>query len=40
MVRGQPCWRDVGTVDAYWAANMDLTQVVPELSLYDDAGLC
>ena len=28
-------WRDVGTVDAYWAANIDLTDVVPELDLYD-----
>ncbi len=28
-------WRDVGTLDAYWAANMDLTDVVPELDLYD-----
>ena len=28
-------WRDVGTVDAYWAANVDLTDVVPELDLYD-----
>ncbi len=33
---GRPYWRDVGTVDAYWAANIDLTQVVPELDLYDD----
>jgi glucose-1-phosphate adenylyltransferase len=30
-------WRDVGTVDAYWAANIDLTDVVPELDLYDRA---
>jgi glucose-1-phosphate adenylyltransferase len=29
-------WRDVGTVDAYWAANIDLTQVVPALDLYDN----
>ena len=29
-------WRDVGTPDAYWDANMDLTHVVPELNLYDD----
>ncbi len=36
MVEGRPYWRDVGTIDAYWAANMDLTQVVPELDLYDD----
>lgn len=28
-------WRDVGTVDAYWAANIDLTQTVPELDMYD-----
>jgi glucose-1-phosphate adenylyltransferase len=28
-------WRDVGTVDAYWAANLDLTDVLPELDLYD-----
>jgi glucose-1-phosphate adenylyltransferase len=29
-------WRDVGTVDAYWRANIELTDVVPELNLYDD----
>jgi len=29
-------WRDVGTVDAYWEANIDLTAVVPELNMYDD----
>ena len=28
-------WRDVGTVDAYWAANLDLTNTVPELDMYD-----
>ncbi len=28
-------WRDVGTVDAYWAANIDLTDVLPELDIYD-----
>jgi glucose-1-phosphate adenylyltransferase len=28
-------WRDVGTVDAYWAANIDLTDIIPELDLYD-----
>ena len=28
-------WRDVGTVDAYWQANVDLTDVVPALDLYD-----
>src|SRR5579872_6077366 len=31
----QPYWRDVGTVDAYFAANIDLTDVVPDLDLYD-----
>ena len=30
-------WRDVGTVDAYWAANIDLTDIVPDLDLYDRA---
>ena len=28
-------WRDVGTVDAYWAANLDLTSTIPELDMYD-----
>ncbi|OYQ30168.1 glucose-1-phosphate adenylyltransferase [Sandarakinorhabdus cyanobacteriorum] len=28
-------WRDVGTVDAYWEANVDLTQIIPQLDLYD-----
>jgi len=28
-------WRDVGTVDAYWEANMDLANIQPELNLYD-----
>lgn len=28
-------WRDAGTVDAYWEANIDLTSVVPPLDLYD-----
>lgn len=36
MVGDKPYWRDVGTVDAYWEANMDLISVVPELNLYDD----
>src|ERR1700689_937109 len=30
-----PYWRDVGTVDAYWAANIDLTDVVPGLDFFD-----
>ena len=28
-------WRDVGTIDAYWQANMELIGVSPELNLYD-----
>lgn len=31
----QPYWRDVGTVDAFWEANMELVAVDPELNLYD-----
>ncbi len=30
-----PYWRDVGTLDAYYSANIDLTDVVPDLDLYD-----
>ena len=30
-----PYWRDVGTVDAYWEANIDLTATDPALNLYD-----
>ena len=30
-----PYWRDVGTVDAYWDANIDLTASLPQLDLYD-----
>ena len=32
----QGYWRDVGTVDAYWHSNIELTDVVPELNLYDE----
>ncbi|HOJ44367.1 MAG TPA: hypothetical protein PK800_09580, partial [Syntrophorhabdaceae bacterium] len=28
-------WRDVGTIDAYWHANMDLASVSPVFNLYD-----
>ena len=28
-------WRDVGTIDTYWKANMELVGVTPELNLYD-----
>ena len=31
----EPYWRDVGTVDAYWDANIDLTATDPKLNLYD-----
>ncbi|HUO23552.1 MAG TPA: glucose-1-phosphate adenylyltransferase [Caulobacteraceae bacterium] len=31
----EPYWRDVGTIDSYFAANIDLTEVVPDLDLYD-----
>jgi glucose-1-phosphate adenylyltransferase len=30
-------WRDVGTLDAYWRANLELAGAVPDLDLYDDA---
>jgi len=30
-----PYWRDVGTIDAFYEANMDLTQVKPDLNLYN-----
>ena len=33
--RNKPYWRDVGTVDAFWAANLDLAGNMPELDLYD-----
>jgi glucose-1-phosphate adenylyltransferase len=32
---GAPYWRDVGTLDSYWQANMDLLDRRPELDLYD-----
>ncbi|MBI3778683.1 MAG: glucose-1-phosphate adenylyltransferase [Gammaproteobacteria bacterium] len=32
----QPYWRDVGTVDAFWEANIELVGVTPELNLYDE----
>jgi glucose-1-phosphate adenylyltransferase len=33
--KGQGYWRDVGTVDAFWAANLELIDISPELNLYD-----
>jgi glucose-1-phosphate adenylyltransferase len=32
---GPAYWRDVGTIDAYWEANMELVKVTPALNLYD-----
>jgi glucose-1-phosphate adenylyltransferase len=34
---GEPYWRDVGTIDAYWQANLELTRVEPALDLYDQS---
>ena len=34
-VSDEPYWRDVGTIDAYWQANIDLTDFTPALDLYD-----
>ncbi|WP_237151700.1 glucose-1-phosphate adenylyltransferase [Oryzibacter oryziterrae] len=31
----EPYWRDVGTIDAFWEANIDLTDFTPALDLYD-----
>ncbi len=31
----QAYWRDVGTIDAFWAANLDLASTSPELDIYD-----
>jgi len=31
----EPYWRDVGTIDAFWSANLDLASTVPELDIYD-----
>ena len=32
----EPYWRDVGTIDAFWAANLDLASISPELDIYDN----
>ncbi|MBK2028750.1 glucose-1-phosphate adenylyltransferase [Francisella noatunensis] len=31
----EPYWRDVGTIDAFWEANLDLAANMPELNIYD-----
>ncbi len=36
-VKREAYWRDVGTLDAYFEANMDLIHVDPQLNLYDQA---
>jgi glucose-1-phosphate adenylyltransferase len=36
MNDNRPYWRDVGTVDAYWEANIDLVHVTPDLNLYEN----
>ncbi|MEO0766944.1 MAG: glucose-1-phosphate adenylyltransferase [Pseudomonadota bacterium] len=33
----EPYWRDVGTIDAFWRANIDLTEFTPPLDLYDNS---
>jgi glucose-1-phosphate adenylyltransferase len=33
----EPYWRDVGTIDAFWQANIDLTAFEPKLDIYDTA---
>lgn len=36
-LEAEPYWRDVGTIDAYWQANIDLTDFVPKLDIYDQS---
>lgn len=36
-LESEPYWRDVGTVDAFWQANIDLTDFVPKLDIYDQS---
>ncbi len=36
LTEAQGYWRDVGTVDAFWEANLELIGITPELNLYDD----
>ncbi len=33
----EPYWRDVGTIDAFWQANIDLTDFIPKLDIYDNS---
>jgi glucose-1-phosphate adenylyltransferase len=34
--RNEPYWRDIGTLDAFYEANMDLVSIDPQFNLYDD----
>ncbi|MBV0911759.1 glucose-1-phosphate adenylyltransferase [Anianabacter salinae] len=36
-IEDEPYWRDVGTIDAFWQANIDLTDFTPKLDLYDNS---
>ena len=36
LTEAQGYWRDVGTVDAFWEANLELIGISPELNLYDE----
>lgn len=33
----QPYWRDVGTLDSFWEANMELVEPEPQLNMYDES---
>lgn len=33
---GKTYWKDVGSIDSYWEANMDLVSVTPDFNLYDE----
>jgi glucose-1-phosphate adenylyltransferase len=33
----RPYWRDIGTLESYWQAHMDLVAPIPELDLYDES---
>jgi len=35
-LEAEPYWRDVGTIDAFWEANVDLTDFIPALDLYEN----
>jgi glucose-1-phosphate adenylyltransferase len=36
-LESEPYWRDVGTIDAFWQANIDLTDFIPKLDIYDQS---